>query len=78
LYLAGQRISEELKLLASVTLRIAALLYTLETGAQRDLLLHLANGENTSEQRSSLPRAGAGAGGIMRYALTNSRSCRLV
>jgi hypothetical protein len=43
--MAGQRISEELKLLASVTLRIAALIYTLETSAQRDLLLCLANGE---------------------------------
>ncbi len=42
--LAGQRISDELKLLASVTLRIAALLYTLETNAQHDLLIRVAKG----------------------------------
>lgn len=42
---AGQRISEELKLLAGVTLRIAALIYTLETSAQRDLLVRLATGK---------------------------------
>ncbi|MGA9854099.1 MAG: hypothetical protein WBR29_02330, partial [Gammaproteobacteria bacterium] len=42
---AGQRIADELKLLASATLRIAALLYTLETNAQRDLLLRLATGK---------------------------------
>jgi len=42
--LAGQRIADELKLLASVTLKIAALLYTLETNTQRAFVLYVANG----------------------------------
>lgn len=41
---AGQRISDELKLLANVTLKVAALLYTLDMSAQRELLLRVANG----------------------------------